>query len=224
MDAANTVKHLLKRYPSCRQYNMIWARRREPPFKVLIGTIISQRSRDETTEKVARALFGKYNTAEKIARLPLRALEEIVKPSGPYHQKAHNIKKTCEALAEKFDGKVPRDAESLLSLPGVGQKTADCVLLYGFGKDVIPVDTHVHKLANLLGWVRTKKPEQTKVELEKIFSGKERKVVNCVLVSLGQETRYNPKKLEEAIGKAVPDVARKHKKFQLRRKRKDFDR
>ena len=216
--------HLLKRYPTCQAYNMLWTTKREPPFRVLIGTILSQRSRDETTEKVAAAFFSKYKDVYAVAKAPLKEIERVIRPSGPYHQKARNIKQTCEMLVQKYNGKVPRTEEELMKLPGVGQKTCDCVLLYGYGAEVVPVDTHVHKLANIFGWVKTKTPEQTKIELEKLVKGNKRKVVNCVLVSLGQETRYNTTKMNKALGKLVPDIEKRLKDFQKRRKSKDFDR
>jgi endonuclease-3 len=223
-EIARAASYLLKRYPYCRQYNMIWSKKKEPPFKVLIGTILSQRSRDETTERVSRLLFSKYPDAQSIASLPLKQLEKLVKPSGPYHQKAHNIKRTCEALISKHRGKVPRTEEELMQLPGVGQKTADCVLLYGYGKAVIPVDTHVHKLSNLFGWVKTRTPEQTKAELEKLVKGNRRKIVNCVLVSLGQETRYNKESLVKTMKPVMRDIGKRVDAFKARRKEKGFDR
>lgn len=205
-----TLSFLIKRYPYCRNSVMLWSRRLEPPFRVLIGTILSQRSRDETTEKVAARLFAKYPDARAIAKASLKELERTIKPSGPYHQKAHNIKRTCEILVGKYGGRVPEKLDELLALPGVGQKTADCVLLYGYGKPVIPVDTHVHKMANLLGWVRTKRPEQTKHALEKMIRGRVRASVNCALVSLGQETRYNKEKLVKILAPVVPDIGRRY--------------
>ena len=213
------LTQLLKRYPYCRKYIMLWSKREEPPFKVLIGTILSQRSRDEVTNVVSKRLFSKYSDARAVAKAPLKDLEKVIKPSGPYHQKAHNIKETCKILVKKYNGKVPETEEELVALPGVGQKTADCVLLYAYGKPVIPVDTHVHKMANVFGWVNTKTPEQTKYELEKNIKGEKRGIVNCVLVSLGQETRYNREKLVKIMKPVMPDIGKKVDIFKKKRRK-----
>jgi len=199
-DIDAVIRQLLKKFPHCRENVMLWAEKREPPWKVLVGTILSQRTRDENTEKAAKALFAKYPSVQKIARAPIKEIEKLIRISGPYHQKAHNIKKTCQILVERYGGRVPDNEAELLTLPGVGQKTCDCVLLYGYGKNVVPVDVHVHRLSNLFGWVKTKTPEQTKHELEKIIKGRKRRVVNCLLVSLGQATRYKKEKLQEYLG------------------------
>lgn len=196
----DVIAQLLKKFPHCRGNIMNWATKKEPPFKVLIGTILSQRTKDINSARAVKALFARYGTPQKLAKAPLKEIEKLIRIAGPYHQKAHNIKATCKILVEKYKGKVPDTEPELLALPGVGQKTCDCVLLYGYGKAVIPVDVHVHRLSNLFGWVKTKKPEQTKHELENIVKGPKRRVVNCLLVSLGQATRYKKERFKEHLG------------------------
>lgn len=182
------IKLLLKRFPKCKTaYLTYWTKEKQSSFKVLIGTLLSQRTRDKNTEKAVRNLFSRYTTPKGMLKSQTAELEKLIKNVGFYRQKAKNIKGICKILIEKYHGKVPADEKELMDLPGVGQKTADCVLLYGYGKNVIPVDTHVHRVNNRLGWVKTKNPEETKLALEKIIKGKTRRTINCLFVRHGQE-------------------------------------
>lgn len=138
---------------------------KEDPFRVLISTILSQRTRDERTELASRQLFARYSTAETLAVADVRDVERLIKPVGFYHQKATQIRNVSRALLEHHDGEVPRTYEELIELPQVGPKTANCVLVYGFGEPRIPTDTHVHRVSNRLGFVRTKAPEATEQRL-----------------------------------------------------------
>ena len=137
----------------------------EDPFKVLISTILSQRTRDEMTEIASRQLFLKYETPGDLAAADTRDVERLIKPVGFYRQKAVQIGNVSRALLERHGGVVPRTYEELIELPQVGPKTANCVLVYGFGVPRIPTDTHVHRVSNRLGLVRTKTPEATERRL-----------------------------------------------------------
>jgi endonuclease-3 len=156
------------------------------PFQILIATVLSARNRDSQTIKVVEKLFPKYPTAEKLAKAPLPVLEELVKRTGFYKVKAARIKELSKILVEKYGGKVPETMEELTSLPGVGNKTAGCTLVYAFNKAAIPVDTHVHRISNRLGWVKTKTPDKTQAALEAIIPKGHWNIVNEVLVLHGQ--------------------------------------
>jgi endonuclease-3 len=140
---------------------------REDPFQVLISTVLSQRTRDENTEKASQRLFSKYKAAEQLASAPLKNIEQLIKPSGFYRVKAKRIKQISQILVKKYRGKVPQKFEELMKLPGVGRKTANCVLVFAYRLPAIPVDTHVHRISNRIGLVKTKTPEETETELVK---------------------------------------------------------
>ncbi len=159
---------------------------KKDPFYVLIATIISQRTKDETTYRVTRELFRRFKDMKEIADADIREIEKIIKHAGFYRQKAKRIKEVTRILMEKYDGHVPENEEKLLSLPGVGRKTANCVLAYGFGKDAIPVDTHVHRISNRIGLVKTKTPEETEEALKKVLPRDLWKKFNITLVRFGQ--------------------------------------
>ncbi len=161
--------------------------RRGDPFAVLISTILSQRTKDENTEKASRALFSACDTPEKLARADLSEIENCIKPAGFYHVKARRIKKAAQQILNEYHGKVPDTLKELLSLEGVGRKTANCVLVYGFGKPAIPVDVHVHRIANRLGLVSTKTPEETEYALMEKVAKENWIFANQLLVSLGRE-------------------------------------
>ncbi len=156
------------------------------PFVVLISTILSQRTRDENTIKATNKLFSVYKTPEEIAKAPLEKLEEIIKEVGFYKVKAERIKEVSRIIAEKYNNKVPDNIEELLKLPGVGRKTANCVLVYGYNKHAIPVDTHVHRISNRLCLVKTKSPEETEKELIKIIPKEYWRELNSLFVKFGQ--------------------------------------
>lgn len=156
------------------------------PFRVLIFTIISQRTRDEQTEVAADNLLSKYPSVEDIANAPVANIEKLIKIAGFYKNKARKIKEVCSILIDKFEGEVPEDFESLINLPSVGRKTANCVLVFGFGEPAIPVDTHVHRISNRLGLVRTKKPEDTEDVLRRILPKKYWLDINHMFVTFGK--------------------------------------
>jgi endonuclease III len=156
------------------------------PFKILIGTILSARSRDENTSKIVRKLFQKYKNARELANADLNDIKSIIHSIGFYNTKAERIKQVSKIIVEKFQGIVPNKAEDLLELPGVGRKTANCVLVYAFNKPAIPVDIHVHRISNRIGIVKTQNPKKTEEELIKIIDRKYWLVLNNTFVRYGQ--------------------------------------
>jgi endonuclease III len=158
----------------------------DDPWQTLIATILSARSRDETTEVVARDLFKRYPSCESLARARISTVERIVKKTGFYRTKARRIVKVSQIIMAKFGGKIPDTLEGLLELPGVGRKTASCVLVYAFAKPAIPVDTHVHRISNRLGWVQTKSPDKTEELLRSLIAENDWLVVNDLFVFHGK--------------------------------------
>jgi endonuclease-3 len=162
-----------------------WHAERVSPYRILIGTILSARSRDETTDRITDLLFRRFPTPRALARAPRRAVERILKPIGFYRTKAAYVTETARLVQARG---VPRTIEGLLELPGVGRKVANCVLVYAFGQQAIPVDTHVHRLSNRLGWIRTRTPEETERALVRIIPRRLWPVVNEALVAHGKRT------------------------------------
>ncbi|HEY8139938.1 MAG TPA: endonuclease III [Nitrososphaera sp.] len=156
------------------------------PFKVLIGTILSARTRDENTTRVVSRLFARFKTPEELASADIQEVKKIIHSIGFYNVKADRIVQVSKILVGRFGGRVPSDIESLLELPGVGRKTANCVLVYAFDKPAIPVDVHVHRISNRLGLVSTKTPEQTELELANIVDRRLWTKVNDTFVMYGQ--------------------------------------
>lgn len=138
------------------------------PFRILICTILSQRTRDENTEKACAKLFARYSDAYELAEADPEDLYELIRESGMYRQKAERIVRVARTIVERFGGKVPDNLEELLQLPGVGRKTANIVLYHAFNQPAIAVDTHVHRISNRLGLVKSKKPEETEEHLMRI--------------------------------------------------------
>lgn len=156
------------------------------PLSILIGTILSARTRDESTSAVVRELFSKYKTARSLAKAKLSDVEKIIKRTGFYHVKAKRIIEVASIIDSKYFGIVPKTMDELISLPGVGRKTANCVLVYAFDEPAIPVDTHVHRISNRLGLVKTKIPEETEIELMKTIPRKYWIRINDTFVMYGQ--------------------------------------
>lgn len=156
------------------------------PYKILIGTILSARTRDETTTNVINMLFSKFKNPEELSRANLKEIKELIQKIGFYNVKAARIKEVSKILVEKYNSKVPPNLEDLLSFPGVGRKTANCVLVYGFRKPAIPVDVHVHRISNRIGIANTRKPEETEIVLQKSIDRKHWIAVNETFVVFGQ--------------------------------------
>jgi endonuclease-3 len=158
----------------------------EDPFQVLIGTILSQRTRDENTDRASARLFAQYPDAASLSNATPRQIEPLIRETGFYHTKARAIRACAQELLDRFGGVVPRTLEELQTLPSVGPKTANCVLVFGYGIAGMPVDTHVHRIANRLGVVRTKTPEETEEALRAIVPERFWIPVNPLLVQHGQ--------------------------------------
>jgi len=170
-----------------KEMMMQWEKVKSDPFKSLIGTVLSQRTRDENASLAAERLFARYSTPQDLAKASLREIEKMIKPCGFYKVKARCIRKISKILIEKYKGRVPDSMEELCSLPGVGRKTAGCVMVYSYNKPQIPVDTHVHRISNRIGLVKTKTPEQTEQELMKIMPKKYWIIVNELFVQFGKK-------------------------------------
>lgn len=156
-------------------------------FKLLITTILSQRTKDANTEKSANSLFSHVSSPEEILELPDKKLQELIRSSGTFRQKSINIKKLCKILVQDLNGRIPSTREELMKLPGVGNKTADIILSYGFGQSVIAVDVHVRVCSERLGLVRKNAEyDEIRKTLEKITPEKERYLVNIGFVRFGQ--------------------------------------
>lgn len=155
-------------------------------FKILISCLLSLRVRDENTERVSQKLFAIADTPEKIEVLPIKKLERIIFSSGHYKKKARTLKHVSKVLIKKYNSNVPDKKQELLSIKGIGPKTANIVLAFAFNKSVIPVDTHCHRIPNRLGWLKTKTPEQTEKQLEKILPKKYWEKFNGIFVLFGK--------------------------------------
>jgi endonuclease-3 len=162
-----------------------WNERRVPPFRTLIGTILSARSRDEMTDVITEALFRRFPTSRALARADRRVVEKILKPIGFYRTKASYVMETAR-MVEAAGGRIPRTIEGLLEFPGVGRKVANCVLVYAFGQQAIPVDTHVHRVSNRMGWMKTRTPEETERRLVSLVPRRLWPVINEALVAHGK--------------------------------------
>ena len=156
------------------------------PFSILIGTILSARTKDEATAKVVKALFSKYKNPKELAGAKIKDVEKIIKSIGFFHVKSKRIIEVANIIHTKHKDKVPDDLDTLVQLPGVGRKTANCVLVYAFEKPAIPVDIHVHRISNRLGLVDTKNPEETEQELMKKIKKKYWIDINDTFVMYGQ--------------------------------------
>ncbi|MBI2340831.1 MAG: endonuclease III [Deltaproteobacteria bacterium] len=156
------------------------------PFETLISCVLSLRTKDAVTEVASRRLLGEAPTPQAMVRLTPSAIEKLIYPVGFYRTKAKSIIKTCRILIDRYNGKVPRTIEELLELPGVGRKTANLVVTVGYGDYGICVDTHVHRISNRFGYVKTKTPEETEFALRKKLPKKEWKTYNDILVTFGQ--------------------------------------
>jgi len=171
------------RYTALEGLHRIQAAR---PFRILIATILSARTKDENTTKAADKLFKVYGTPQKLAKAKVKDVEKMIKSVGFYHVKSRRIINAANIILSKYRGKVPANIEQLTDIPGVGRKTANCVLVYAFEEPAIPVDTHVHRISNRLGLVDTKTPEETEMELRKKVPKKYWLPINNTFVMYGQ--------------------------------------
>ena len=157
----------------------------ENNFQHLIFALMSSRTRDENTAKAAKKLFSVAKTAEELGKMPVNDIEEKIKSVGFYRVKARRIKEVAEILSGKYRGKIPSEFDELVKLPGIGRKTANIILTF-MGKQAIAVDTHVHRISNRMGFVKTNKPEETELRLKQLVPGKFWVKLNRAFVGYGQ--------------------------------------
>jgi endonuclease III len=160
--------------------------RSRDPFHILVSTILSLRTKDEVTRQAATRLLGQARSPQELLLLPEEDIARLIFPVGFYKTKARTLKQICRDLIDRYEGKVPSDLEELLKLKGVGRKTANLVLTLGFHKPGICVDTHVHRVSNRFGYVKTKTPEQTEMALREKLPKEYWIEYNDLLVTWGQ--------------------------------------
>lgn len=186
-DIHNAIKILRK---EVRRWNTpavgLVAERTRDPFRVLVSCILSLRTKDGTTEKANERLFSLGSSPGEIANLPVKKIEKAIFPVGFYRTKAKTIKKLSKTLIDKYNSKVPDDLDELLKLKGVGRKTANLVITLGYGKPGICVDTHVHRIMNRWGYVKTRNPHETEMALREKLPKKYWLEINNLLVLYGQ--------------------------------------
>jgi len=185
-DIHEVMDILRKEYRKWNQPIVTEIARLKDPFKVLISTVISLRTKDEVTREAAERLFRMAGNPRDMLLLEASEIEKAIYPAGFYRTKAQNIREICRLLLEEKDGLVPDDLEELLKLPGVGRKTANLVITLGYGKSGICVDTHVHRISNRLGYVSTKSPEKTEFALREKLPEVYWIEYNDLLVTYGQ--------------------------------------
>lgn len=156
------------------------------PYYLLISTVLSQRTRDEVTIPTTQRLFSVFDTPEKMASADVDEIQELIRDVGFYRVKSQRLIEISRMLLDEYEGVVPDDINELVKLPGVGRKTANCVLAYAFEKDAIAVDTHVHRISNRMGLVKTATPEETEIELEKVVDKELWKDINGLMVLFGK--------------------------------------
>jgi endonuclease III len=169
---------------------------RDNPFQTLVATMMSARTNDDTTVIAAKRLFAKAPDPDTLAKLSEEEIAKLIYPVGFYKTKAKQLKVIALRLIEQFEGHVPKTRDELMSLPGVGRKTANLVLNRAFGIPAIAVDTHVHRISNMLGWVHTKTPEHTEVALMELLPHKYWTQMNNLFVSIGRQFRSHKKLVE----------------------------
>ncbi len=176
-----TAKFKSRRKPTVRRTSAM-----KSPFKTLISCLLSLRTKDEFTEKASKALFKVADSPEKILGLSQERLEKLIFSTGYYKNKAKTLKSVCSELIEKHNSKVPETKEELMAIKGIGPKTANIVLCFSFGQNVIPVDTHVHRISNRLGIVSADTPEKTELELMKVLPKKYWREINTAFILFGK--------------------------------------
>jgi endonuclease-3 len=159
---------------------------KDDPFTTLISCLLSLRTKDETTRSASRRLFRLARTPARMLTLPPATIERAIYPVGFYRTKARTIRSACRTLQDRYGGKVPDDLDELLTIRGVGRKTANLVVTLAFRKDGICVDTHVHRISNRWGYVKTKTPEETEMALRRQLPKRHWRIYNDLLVAFGQ--------------------------------------
>jgi len=181
----------------------------EDPFQVLIATLLSARTQDATTHAASTRLFKRARTPRAMAKLSVEEIERLIYPVGFYRTKARHVKACCEQLVARFGGRVPGTLEEMVTLPGVGRKTANLVLILAFrSRQNICVDVHVHRISNRLGWVQTREPEETEQALYAATEQRWWPVINQYLVTWGQNVcrPVHPRCGDCAIARHCPKI------------------
>ena len=163
------------------------------PFQITVATLLSARSKDATVIPIVKRFFSEYPGAEEVRHVPIEELEKWFFKIGFYKTKARHVHLLSEMVIERYDGKIPQTMGGLLTLPGVGRKTANCVLAYAFGIPAIATDVHVFKISNRLGWVNTKMPKETEFVLMEIIPKNHWVRINKLLVDHGQRICGSPR-------------------------------
>ena len=187
----------------------------EDPFQILIATLLSARTQDATTHAASTRLFKVARTPHTMARLPVKRIERLIYPVSFYRHKALYVKACCEMLVSRFGGEVPSTLEELVTLPGVGRKTANLVLILGFkSRQNICVDTHVHRISNRLGWVTTTAPDETEQALYRATNRRWWPYINLYLVTWGQNVcrPVSPRCGDCAISRECPRIGLSRRK------------
>jgi endonuclease-3 len=184
---ATTIKSISKAVGKSLPAVSKIARRRRDPFRILISTIISLRTKDDVTDDASKRLFAVASTPARLSKTPVRTIEKAIYPAGFYRTKARTIRDISRRLVDEFGGRVPDTVDELLGFKGVGRKTANLVVTLGYGKDGICVDTHVHRISNRLGFIRTKTAEQSEFALMERLPRKYWIGYNELLVRFGQQ-------------------------------------
>lgn len=180
------MEALIKKFPDLNLTTLNGMRKKPNPFKILISCLLSLRTQDKNTKIASERLFAVADTPKKIINLQDKELEELIFSSGHYKKKSRVLKHVSNEILTKFNNKVPDTKEQLLSIKGVGPKTANIVLAFAFNQYALPIDTHCHRIPNRIGWITTKTPEQTEKELEKKLPKTYWKEFNHVFVQFGQ--------------------------------------
>ena len=155
-------------------------------FATLISCLLSLRTKDAVTAQASRRLFARARTPQALLRLPIPTIEKLIYPVGFYKTKARTLHSVCRDLLARFDGRVPGDLDALLTIKGVGRKTANLVITRAFSKPGICVDTHVHRITNRWGYVRTRTPDDTEQALRRVLPRRHWRIINDLLVPFGQ--------------------------------------
>ena len=166
----------------------LMSQRKQDPYQILIGTILSLRTKDEVTAQASQRLFAKAATPKEMLTLTEEQIEKLIYPVGFYKNKSKSIKEISKLLINNYNSKVPDDLDELLKFPGVGRKTANLVLIEGFNKPGVCVDVHNHRILNRFGFLKTKNPEETEFAIRKKLPQKYWKTLNFILVAFGQNT------------------------------------
>lgn len=164
------------------------AENQRDPFVILISTLLSLRTKDEVTAVATDRLFELASTPQEMLNVPLDKISRTIYPVGFYRVKAKNIHHACRELIRRFDSNVPDNIDDLLSIKGVGRKTANLVVSLAYGKKAICVDTHVHRISNRLGYVKTKTPDETEFALRKKLPRRHWIIYNTIMVAFGRKT------------------------------------